>query len=390
MFHIKTYNNIATEGLELLEKENYMIDESDNPHGIILRSQKLHDMEFNENLLAIARAGAGTNNVPVKRCAENGIVVFNTPGANANAVKELVLIGLLIASRPVVQAMEWVQTLEGPDVEKQVEAGKKQFVGTEIMGKTLGVIGLGAIGSSVANTAYDLGMEVIGFDPFVSVETAWNMSSRVKRANSQSEVLNQADFVSIHVPANEETTGMVNTEFLATMKDGAVLLDFSRGELIDNPSLLAALESGKISRYVTDFANADLLGNEKIYAIPHMGASTEEAETNCAMMAASTLKYFLETGNIRNSVNFPTVDIPLMSDLRIAVINENVANMIGQMSAVLAKEHININNIINRGKDEFAYTLIDIDMISEDQLKRVKDAMQGIDGVLNLRVIVNQ
>lgn len=387
MFEIKTYNAIAPEGLKLLNADQFVLNSGANPDGIILRSEKLHGMEFPEGLKAIARAGAGVNNVPVEECSEAGVVVFNTPGANANAVKELVLAAMIMAARPIKEGLDWVQTLSGDDVEKQVEKGKSQFAGTEISGKTLGVIGLGAIGAMLANDAFRLGMEVIGYDPYVSVETAWNINRRVQKAASIDEVLAKADYISIHVPVNGETKGMVDAAFLAQMKDNAVLLNFARGELVNTADMLAALKEKSIRKYVTDFADEALLHNDDIIVMPHLGASTEEAEVNCAIMAAQTLKYFLETGNIVNSVNFPGVDIAMHSPIRITVINKNIPNMVGQISSGLAKYFINIEDILNRSRGNYAYTVIDIAETDEAILAEVVENFKKIDGIVNVRVI---
>nr|WP_319217560.1 phosphoglycerate dehydrogenase [uncultured Trichococcus sp.] len=387
MFEIKTYNAIAPEGLNLLNADQFALNSGENPDGIILRSEKLHGMEFPESLKAIARAGAGVNNVPVEECSEAGVVVFNTPGANANAVKELVLAAMIMAARPIKEGLDWVQTLSGEDVEKQVEKGKSQFAGTEISGKTLGVIGLGAIGAMLANDAFRLGMEVIGYDPYVSVETAWNINRRVQKAASVAEILEKADYISIHVPVNGDTKGMVDAAFLAQMKDTAVLLNFARGELVNTADMLAALKEKRIRKYVTDFADEALLHNDDIIVMPHLGASTEEAEVNCAIMAAQTLKYFLETGNIVNSVNFPGVDIAMHSPIRITVINKNIPNMVGQISSGLAKYFINIEDILNRSRGSYAYTVIDIAETDQAVLDEVIEKIKKIDGVVNVRVI---
>ncbi len=387
MFEIKTYNAIAPEGLNSLNADQFVLNSGANPDGIILRSEKLHGMEFPESLKAIARAGAGVNNVPVEECSEAGVVVFNTPGANANAVKELVLAAMIMAARPIKEGLDWVQTLSGDDVEKQVEKGKSQFAGTEISGKTLGVIGLGAIGAMLANDAFRLGMEVIGYDPYVSVETAWNINRRVQKAASIAEVLAKADYISIHVPVNAETKGMVDAAFLAQMKDNAVLLNFARGELVNTADMLAALKEKSIRKYVTDFADEALLHNDDIIVMPHLGASTEEAEVNCAIMAAQTLKYFLETGNIVNSVNFPGVDIAMHSPIRITVINKNIPNMVGQISSGLAKYFINIEDILNRSRGNYAYTVIDIAETDQTVLDEVVENFKKIDGIVNVRVI---
>lgn len=387
MKDIQTFNMIATEGLNLLEKDKYTLNETKEPEALLLRSKKIHDMAFNENLVSIARAGAGVNNIPVDRCSEEGIVVFNTPGANANAVKEMVIAGLIMAARPIYRGINWLKELEGDDISEQVEAGKKQFAGRELAGKTLGVIGLGAIGSLLATDAYHLKMDVIGYDPYVSVETAWNISSRVKKAKSLQEVLRDADYISIHIPVNGNTAGYVNKEFINMMKDGAVLLNFARNELIVKEDLIEALDNGKLSKYVTDFAEREFFEHDRIMMFPHLGASTEEAEVQCSIMAVNTLKYFLETGNIINSVNFPTIDVPLQSAKRITIVNRNVPNMIGQISAILAKHFVNIDNILNRSRGNFAYTVIDIPEIESSLLEEVINQVQEINGVLKTRVI---
>lgn len=387
MRDIQTFNMIATEGLDLLDKKEYSLNETQDAEAILLRSKKIHDLTFNESLLAIARAGAGVNNIPIERASEEGIVVFNTPGANANAVKEMVIAGLIMAARPIYRGINWLKELQGDDISEQVEAGKKQFSGTELAGKTLGVIGLGAIGSLLATDAYHLKMNVIGYDPYVSVETAWNISSRVKNAKTLQEVLRDSDYISIHIPVNANTEGYVDKEFINQMKDGAVLLNFARNELIVKEDLLEALEEGKLSKYVTDFAEKEFFDNDKIMMFPHLGASTDEAEVQCSIMAVKTLKYFLETGNIINSVNFPTIDVPLQSPLRITIVNRNVPNMIGQISAILAKHFVNIDNILNRSRGNYAYTVIDIPEIEMSLLEEVTAQIEEISGVLKTRII---
>lgn len=387
MRDIQTFNMIATEGLDLLDKKEYSLNETQDAEAILLRSKKIHDLTFNESLLAIARAGAGVNNIPIERASEEGIVVFNTPGANANAVKEMVIAGLIMAARPIYRGINWLKELQGDDISEQVEAGKKQFSGTELAGKTLGVIGLGAIGSLLATDAYHLKMNVIGYDPYVSVETAWNISSRVKNAKTLQEVLRDSDYISIHIPVNANTEGYVDKEFINQTKDGAVLLNFARNELIVKEDLLEALEEGKLSKYVTDFAEKEFFDNDKIMMFPHLGASTDEAEVQCSIMAVKTLKYFLETGNIINSVNFPTIDVPLQSPLRITIVNRNVPNMIGQISAILAKHFVNIDNILNRSRGNYAYTVIDIPEIEMSLLEEVTAQIQEISGVLKTRII---
>lgn len=388
---IKTYNHIAETGLALFDEQNYMIDsQTENPDALIVRSYPLHDVEFGENLKAIARAGAGVNNIPVERCSEQGIVVFNTPGANANAVKEMVLTSLMASSRNLFHGVEWVKTLKGKgdDVPQLVEQGKKQFVGREVKGKKLGVIGLGAIGALVANDAIHLGMEVIGYDPYISVETAWRLSRNVERAMSLEEVFEQADYITIHVPLTEETKEMLNTETFNRMKPGAHILNFSRGGLVNEGDLEAALEKGQIGKYITDFPNDRILHMKNTIALPHLGASTKESEENCARMAARQLKEFLETGNIKNAVNFPNAILPYTGKLRITAIHHNVPNMVGQISAIISKRELNIAAMINKSRGDFAYTMIDIDeKVNGDVLPEIEKEIRAIKDVIRIRII---
>ncbi len=386
MYNILTLNKIAACGLDKFEPEKYNVtdDMSVNADGIILRSYAMHDMELPKSLKAVARAGAGTNNIPIDKCTEKGIVVFNTPGANANAVKELVLAGIILASRNMAEGIAWASTLSGDDVAKQVEKGKSQFVGHEIKGKTLGVIGLGAIGAMVANSAAQLGMNVIGFDPYLSVDAAWKISNYVKKANSMDEVLGQSDFVTIHVPYMPSTKDYINEEQIAMMKDGAVLLNFARGELVNTAALKAALASGKIRKYVVDFPNADTIGCENIVAVPHLGASTTESEDNCAMMAADELKHYLEEGNIVNSVNFPNCTLPKNSASRLCIMHQNKPKIIGKMTQVLSDMDVNISDMINKSKGDLAYTIINAD---SDLDQSVADTFESFDGVLHVRLI---
>ncbi|MBF0012847.1 phosphoglycerate dehydrogenase [Enterococcus casseliflavus] len=390
MFQIKTFNAIAPEGLQRLEKEKYAINESDQPQGILLRSQKLHDYAFPESVLGIARAGAGTNNIPVKACTEKGIVVFNTPGANANAVKELVIASLLLSVRPILRGAQWVQTLHGDNVEEQAEAQKSQFAGTELEGKKLGIIGLGSIGAMVANDAYRLGMEVVGYDPYVSVDTAWTISRRVKRANDIAEVFSTCDFITVHVPLMENTHHLVGEAELAKMKPTTKLFNFSRKEIVDTDAVLRALKADRLAGYTTDFADEQLLHNEKVLVLPHLGASTEEAEVNCAKMAARTLKKFLEFGTIKRSVNFPTVEMAFHSPYRLTIINRNVPNMLGQISSIIAESGINIDNMLNRGREDFAYTLADVASEDEALLNQLADKLRENENIVRVRVIKNQ
>ena len=364
MFKIQTLNAISDIIYTQLPTETYTVAKDEPvPDGILVRSAAMHEMEFGENLLAIARAGAGVNNIPIDRCSQQGICVFNTPGANANAVAELVICGLLLGSRNVYGAMQWAQTLqgEGANVPKLVEKGKGQFVGPEIRGKTLGVVGLGAIGRIVANAACNgLGMKVVGHDPYISVDNAWALSHKVVHAANDAEVFANADYLTIHVPLNDKTRGMINADVIAKMKPGAVLLNFSRNELVDNEAVKAALASGQLSAYVVDFPSDDLLGVEKVIAIPHLGASTPESEENCASMAAAQIRDYLEFGSIRNSVNLPEVLMAPPEGARILVIHENVPNTIAPITACISAEGVNIVNLTNKSRKNMAVTVVDV------------------------------
>ena len=361
MYQIQTLNKISKKGLAVLDSNYNCADEIDNPDGIILRSYKMHDMELPESLRAVARAGAGVNNIPIDKCTDAGIVVFNTPGANANAVKELVIAALLLSSRKIVQGIEWAKTLagEGDAVGALVEKGKSNFVGPEIEGKTLGVVGLGAIGVRVANAAHHLGMDVVGFDPYLSVDAAWHLTRFAHKANSLDELLEKADYVTIHVPSTPSTKGMFNSEAFANMKKGARLLNFSRGDLVDETDVQEALENGALAAYITDFASEALLKNDKVICMPHLGASTPESEENCAVMAANEIEDFLENGNIKNSVNFPNCDMGKKTGDRITILHKNVPSMIKKITDVL--ESVNIANMLNKSKGDNAYTMIDVD-----------------------------
>ncbi|MDR2903667.1 MAG: 3-phosphoglycerate dehydrogenase, partial [Clostridiales bacterium] len=349
MFQILTLNKISASGLSHLPKENFEItDATDTPDGVILRSFSMHDMALPKSLKAVARAGAGVNNIPIDKCSEQGIVVFNTPGANANAVKELVIAGLLLSSRRVVDGINWAQGLAGQtDVAKLVEKGKADFVGPEIMGKKLGVIGLGAIGVLVANACNSLGMEVYGFDPFVSVDSAWSISRGVHKAASLDEIYANCDYITVHVPFNKDTKGMIGAESIAKMKDGVRILNFARGELVDDTAIKAAVDAGKVSFYVTDFPNENLLGIKNIITVPHLGASSPESEENCAAMAAQELKEFLETGTIKNSVNFPNCDVPYTGRKRACITHRNVPSVLSALTSVFSAKKINIDNMTN-------------------------------------------
>nr|WP_184525550.1 phosphoglycerate dehydrogenase [Bacillus benzoevorans] len=391
MFTIKTLNNIAQCGLEVFNNEDYTIDnDTQKPDGYILRSFNMHDMELDKNVKAIARAGAGVNNIPVSKFTEQGVVVFNTPGANANAVKELVLTTLMASSRNLFAGISWTKGLEGKgeEVPKLVEAGKKQFVGKEIKGKTLGVIGLGAIGALVANDALDLEMDVIGFDPFISIDTAWNLSRNVQRAMTIEQLFAKADYITVHVPLTNDTKGMFNTETFAIMKDGVHILNFSRGELVNEDDMGAALESGKVGKYITDFPNENVLKMENCIAIPHLGASTTESEENCAIMACRQVKTYLETGNIKNSVNFPATYLPFTGRRRVTVFHKNVPNMVGQITQALSNYDLNIADMVNRSRGDYAYTMIDIDnKINGDITPSLEENINKIEGVVSVRVI---
>lgn len=388
---IKTLNNIAEVGLNVFNKGNYSIDNnSENPDAIVLRSFNMHSMEFANNLKAIARAGAGVNNIPVERCTEQGIVVFNTPGANANAVKEMVLTTLMASSRNLFAGVEWTKTLDGQgdQIPKLVEAGKKQFVGKEIKGKTLGVIGLGAIGALVANDALDLDMDVIGFDPFISVDTAWNLSRKVQRAMSLEQLFANSDYITVHVPLTDNTKGMFNQETFSIMKPDVHIMNFSRGELVNEEDMREALASGKVGKYVTDFPNQNVLTMKNVVPIPHLGASTKESEENCAIMAARQVKEFLETGNIRNSVNFPNASLPYTGKRRVATFHKNVPNMVGQITQAISSYNLNIADMVNRSRGEYAYTMIDIDNeVNGDIIPQLEDKITQIEGIVTTRLI---
>ena len=387
MNKILTLNNISVAGLEKLPRESYEIaSEIQHPDAILLRSFKMHDMEIPASLKAVGRAGAGVNNIPVDKMSEKGVVVFNAPGANANAVKELVIAGMLMGCRNLGQAWDFARNLEGTDevINKDVEAGKKNFGGFELPGRTLGVVGLGAIGRYVANAAIDLGMNVIGFDPGITVEGAWQLSSEVEQANSIDEMIGKVDFITFHVPLIEATTNMINVERLKLMKDNVVILNFARNGIIDDEAVSAAIKSGKVYSYVCDFPSNLLKNHERVITLPHLGASTGEAEDNCAIMVAQQVKDYLENGNIKNSVNFPEVKLPRTNGHRITIVNSNVPDMIGQISSKLANRGKNIIDMLNKSKGNVAYTIIDIDkQPSDDLIAEIKD----IDGVLNVRAL---
>jgi len=387
MNKILTLNNISIAGLEKLPRDSYEIaSEIQHPDAILLRSFKMHDMDIPESLKAVGRAGAGVNNIPVDKMTEKGVVVFNAPGANANAVKELVIAGMLMACRNLGQAWDFARNLEGEDdvISKDVEAGKKNFGGFELPGRTLGVVGLGAIGRYVANAAIDLGMNVIGFDPGITVEGAWQLSSDVEQANSIDEMIGKVDFITFHVPLIEATTNMINAERLKLMKDNVVILNFARNGIIDDEAVSAAIKSGKVYSYVCDFPSNLLKNHERVITLPHLGASTAEAEDNCAIMVAQQIKDYLENGNIKNSVNFPAVKLPRSKGHRVTIVNSNVPDMIGQISSALANKGMNIIDMLNKSRGNIAYSIIDIDKPADDGLI---DDLNKIEGILNVRAI---
>nr|VFK54711.1 MAG: D-3-phosphoglycerate dehydrogenase [Candidatus Kentron sp. TUN]VFK58916.1 MAG: D-3-phosphoglycerate dehydrogenase [Candidatus Kentron sp. TUN]VFK59442.1 MAG: D-3-phosphoglycerate dehydrogenase [Candidatus Kentron sp. TUN] len=385
MCKILTLNSISVLGLERLSRERYEVaSEIQNPDAILLRSYKMRDMELPQSLKAVGRAGVGVNNIPVDKLSRLGIPVFNTPGANANAVKELVLAAMFLAARNLCPAWNYARNLAGTDqeIQKQVEAGKKQFKGFELPGRTLGVIGLGAIGVLVSNAALSLGMKVIGYDPSITVRRAWQLSSAVRQAISIDDLLARSDFVSVHVPLTDTTRQMLDDKRLPTMRDGATLLNFSRGDVVDENAVIAALNAGKLHAYVCDFPSNALKDNQRVIMLPHLGASTKEAEDNCAIMVADQVREFLEEGTIRNSVNFPTVEMAPGEGFRIAVVNANVPNMLGQISTTLADAHLNILDMSNRSRDGLAYTLIDVqEPVPSEVIGRLKE----IEGVMRAR-----
>jgi len=387
MYKIQTLNKIDPQGLKIFPLDKYEIaSEFSSPDAIIVRSQAMHDMDLPASLLAIARAGAGVNNIPIEKCTEKGVVVYNTPGANAHAVKEIVIAGMLMASRDIAGSIEWAKTLKGKGAEVPglVEKGKSNFGGTEIRGKTLAVIGLGAIGVLVANAAQALGMNVLGYDPYISVNYAWKLSRNVMKAEGMESLLANADFVTIHIPQLPETKGFINSDKLKMMKKGVKILNFSRGGLVNNADMIAAIESGKVGKYVTDFPDDELINVKNIIAIPHLGASTEESETNCAIMAVNQVIDYLENGNIINSVNFPAAEMERNGGTRIVVANKNVPKMVSQISSLLALEGINISNMLNRNKAEIAYNIIDIDGSVQDG---IKEKISEIEGVIMVRIL---
>lgn len=387
MFNIKMLNSISEKGLELLPADHYKLsNDAENPDGILVRSANMLEMEFGPNLKAIARAGAGVNNIPIDKCTQKGIVVFNTPGANANGVKELVLASLFLSSRRIYQGINWAQSLKGKgdEVPKLVEKGKSQFDGPEIKGKRIGVIGLGAIGVMVANDAISLGMEVIGYDPFISVNAAWGLSSSVIRATSLDQIMSTCDYITVHVPLGPETKGMFNKEKFAIMKKGARIINLSRGGLVVNKDMLEALADETVACYVTDFPEDELIGNDKVITVPHLGASTPESEENCAVMAVSQVKDYLERGTIKNSVNFPDCDMVRSGSTRILTAHENVPNMVGQVTTILANSKLNIADMLTHHKNNIGFNMIDVDGKVNEQIYQ---AIKSIPGIKMVRII---
>ncbi len=387
MYKILCLNKISDIGTQRFGDDYSFSADMENPDGILVRSASMHETEMNDGLLAIARAGAGVNNVPVEKCSEEGIIVFNTPGANANAVKELVLASLFLTSRKIAPAIDWVKTLKGKgdEISKLVEKGKGDFTGPEIKGKTLGVIGLGAIGILVANAAKSLGMTVYGYDPFLSVDSAWHLSHSVNRSLSKEDIFANCDYITLHLPSTPETKHLINTESIATMNEGVRILNFSRGELVDSAAIVKAIEAGKVAAYATDFPDDVLIGNESVIAIPHLGASTPESEDNCAMMAVDQMKSYLEEGNILNSVNFPNIAMSRDSGTsRLCVIHRNVPNTIGHLSTACGEANLNIENMQSKSKGDYAYTILDISgAVNEAATEKI----QKLPEVIRIRVI---
>lgn len=386
MYRYMCLNPISKTGLDNFTKEYVKTEDITEADGVLVRSASMHDMELPENLLAVARAGAGVNNIPLDKCAQKGIVVFNTPGANANGVKELVIAGMLLASRDVVNGINWVkENQEDANIAKAAEKEKKNFAGTEVMGKKLGIIGLGAIGVKVANVARHLGMEVYGYDPYVSVAAAWNLSRDVKHVLDVNEIYEQCDFITIHVPLMDATKGMINAEAISRMKDGVILLNFARDLLVEEEAVLDGIEAGKIRRYVSDFPNPKTAGKKGCIVIPHLGASTEESEENCAVMAVKELKDYLENGTISHSVNYPDCDMGVCTSAsRIVIFHKNIANMIAKFTSVMGWNNLNIVNMMNKSKGEVAYTMLDLEAPVNDS---IITQLKTIDGVFRVRVV---
>ncbi len=388
MHKINCLNKISPVGTERFDENYEIVSEINDAQGVLVRSASMHDTTFSENLLAIARAGAGVNNIPIEDCSSKGIVVFNTPGANANAVKELVITALFLTSRKIIESTQWIKSLKGKgaEVPKLVEKGKSDFAGPEVLGKKLGVIGLGAIGILVANSAQDLGMEVYGYDPFLSVKSAWGLSNQIMRAKSLEDIFKNCDYITIHVPLVPDTRDLISEKSIAQMKDGARILNFSRGELVNSCDMIKALESGKISSYATDFPTDELIGVDGVIAIPHLGASTPESEDNCAMMAVDQIKDYLENGNIKNSVNLPSLSMPDSHCNRVCIIHKNMPNTIAAFTSACGSCGANIENMTSKSKGDIAYTVLDIDgTLSNECIENLKQS----DAIIRIRIISN-
>ena len=386
MYHIHSLNKISPKGMALWTKDYQTVDDLEQADAVLVRSANMHEMHLPEGLLAVARAGAGVNNIPLTTCAEKGIVVFNTPGANANSVMEMTLCGMLLACRDVVGGINWVQSIKGSsDVARLVEKGKSQFAGHEIRGKSLGVIGLGAVGGPLANAARGLGMKVYGCDPFISIDAAWHLDSHIVRVNNREELYAQCDILSLHTPLLDDTRKMINAEAISKMKDGVIILNFARDLLVDDEAMAAALASGKVARYVTDFPNEKTANMPGCIAIPHLGASTEESEDNCAQMAVTELMDYLENGNIKNSVNYPNCDMgQCRAASRVTLLHRNIPNSLGQFTAAIAGENINIDGLMNKSRGEYAYTMLDLD---HSPSEAVLEQLSGMEGVLRVRLV---
>lgn len=386
MTKINCLNPIAACGMDLLTDNYEKVDNFADAEAVLVRSAAMHDLELSDNLLAVARAGAGVNNIPLDKCAEKGIVVFNTPGANANGVKELVIAGLLLASRDLMGGYNWVKdNASDENIAKAVEKQKSQYAGNEIMGKKLGVIGLGAIGAKVANIAYRLGMQVYGYDPYVSVDAAWRLSSHVKHITNVEDIYKECDYITLHVPALDSTKGMINKDAFAMMKDGVKVLNFSRDVLVNDDDMLAALESGKVAKYVTDFPNVKIAGAANVITLPHLGASTEESEDNCAIMAVKQIMDYVENGNIKNSVNYPAIDAGVCeTESRITVCHKNIPNMITQFTGAFAAKGINVSDMVSKSRGDWAYTILDASAKADDEIVK---SIEAIDGVVKVRVV---
>ena len=386
MKNIYCLDKIAKVGTDIFGKEYELVNNMDKANGILVRSSSLHEAVFDKEIVAIARAGAGVNNIPLERCAAEGIVVFNTPGANANGVKELAICGMLLAARDIVGGVNWVKTIkESPSIDKDVEKGKKSFAGTEIRGKKLGVIGLGAIGAMVANAGESLGMDVYGYDPYISVNSAWNLSRKIIHITDINQIFSECDYISLHLPLTNDNKGLINKNSFALMKDGVIILNFSRDLLVDDIDMEEALNTGKVKVYVTDFPNTKTANMDKVITIPHLGASTSESEDNCAIMAVEQLKDYIENGNIKNSVNYPNCDMGVCSTVcRVTLLHKNIPNMIGQISSILAKYNINIADMTNKSRDKFAYTMLDLETMADTKLLA---ELGSIEGVLKVRLI---